>query len=189
MTNKTFLILLLLGVSYTAYNAAAVSENFEISTTIDHEITLGNFRTASDDADVTKNADINLGTLVINPAYEGYTSWRYSDSGVRYDTQGAIISAPNAAVGTFSANIPNPEDCNAPNYNCGGLRIRGNYGNSFIINLFGGSDGGNICGFWFKYSGNSNSFTVYPDHCAIGKVASVTSGKHTGTLSIEYTPR
>ena len=189
--NKTFLALLLIGVSYTAYNAAAVSENFEISTTIDHEIVLGNLRAASADAGITKTSDINLGTIYINPAYtEESTSWTYNDSGiVSYPKGKAVVSVPNATIGRFSANISNPEQCNTARRSCGGLRVTGNNDN-FIFNIFGGNHYDNSCGFYIKYSGNPNIFTVAPYQCnlSIGAYSSMTLGSHTGTLYISYNP-
>ncbi|MBR1648088.1 MAG: hypothetical protein IJ689_00640 [Alphaproteobacteria bacterium] len=193
MINKTFLILLLTGISYTAFNAVAVSENFEISTTIDHEITLGNFRTSADDGNLTKTGDINLGTIVINPGVlgNGQTYWGYDDFGViSFENQGAISSATSPIiVGTFSANIPNPSDCNTPAKSCGGLSLSGPHSPAELVNFFGWSGNKTWCRFYMKYSGNGNTFKVYPHHCFIDEVCTqVNAGVYTGTLTISYTP-
>ena len=187
MINKTFLILLLASLTYTVYNAAAVSETFEISTTIDHEIVLGSFSAASADGNLNKTEDINLGTITINPAHDGETYWRYSDSGiVDIDHPGAVISADMAIVGRFTANIQNPEDCVNIIHGdtCNGLSVT-----EYIDNLFGGSASDlNGCGFAFKYVESENIFRVYPSHCYMDTPSKVTSGTHTGTLTISYTP-
>ncbi|MBR1649169.1 MAG: hypothetical protein IJ689_07765 [Alphaproteobacteria bacterium] len=189
MTNKTFLTLLLLGVSYTAYNAAAVSENFAISTTIDHEITLGNFKTSAADPDVRKKGDLNMGTIYVNPNATKETPFWYDSSGIFYKGSwgDAIVSADNATVGTFTANIPNPSDCiDSSNQACGGLLITGT-SEGYIGSLFGGSDG-NGCYFYIDYSESSEEFKVYPGDCMIMAPTTVTKGVHTGTLTISYTP-
>ncbi|MBQ8677496.1 MAG: hypothetical protein IJ529_03390 [Alphaproteobacteria bacterium] len=187
--NKTFLILLLASVSYTAYNAAAVSENFEISTTIDHEIVLGNLRTASTDADVRKTGDISLGTIVIDSEYTEWSNWNYSDTGIiHFYEQGGIISADNATLGYFTANVPNPEECDTdPMPACAGLTILTDDKYGYIKNLFGSSKGMNTCSFGIKYSGSSNNFKVIPTDCVLSDFKT-TSGTHTGTLTISYTP-
>ena len=189
-TNKTFLILLLAGISYTAYNATAVSENFAISTTIDHEITLGNFRAASADANVSKTGDLNMGTIYINPAYTGSEGavWAYNSSGiVSYIVKGPVVSASNINVGTFSADIPNLSACSKGGTSCGGLSVWGN-SNHDIINIFGGDDVSNWCYFYLQYSGSGNTFYVYPYSCNLKDVSKVTRGLHTGTLTISYNP-
>ncbi|MBR1648133.1 MAG: hypothetical protein IJ689_00870 [Alphaproteobacteria bacterium] len=174
--------ILMLGVasvalgSYCAY--AGNSATMTVTATIAHDVSL------------TKTRDLSLGTITINPATEEETYWFYSDSGVyRLDYGDGIVSASNATVGTFTANIPNPSACNTGTESCGGLSITGNY-EGYIDNLFGGSDGGNSCDFHIKYSGTENSFNVFPDHCWIdeNKMSSVTTGSHTGTLTISYTP-
>ncbi|MBR1649378.1 MAG: hypothetical protein IJ689_07275 [Alphaproteobacteria bacterium] len=187
MTNKTFLALLLLGVSYTAYNAVAVSENFAISTTIDHEITLGNFHAANTEIDVSKTGDMNFGTIVLNPAATEATYWRYALTGEFMLKSGdAIISADNARLGTFTANIPNPRVCYTPAVSCEGLSITGNF-SRFLDNFFGGSGSSNGCGFGIQYIDNS-VFRVYCDWCHIDDVSKVNAGIKTGTLTINYTP-
>ena len=188
MTNKTFLILLLLGVSYTAYNAAAVSENFEISTTIDHEIVLGNFKAASEDGNIIKTGDISLGTIVINKDATGITAWEYSDSGIfRLKSGNGIVSAPNITVGTFTANIANPSACTTASNSCGGLNIAGNHGSS-IYNIFGGNSNSKGCNFYMKYNESADNFKVYPIVCQINDSSQVTTGTKTGTLTVSYTP-
>ncbi|MBR1649125.1 MAG: hypothetical protein IJ689_05960 [Alphaproteobacteria bacterium] len=188
MTNKTFLTILLLGFSYTAYNAAAVSENFAILTIIDHEIVLGNFRSSAADGNLNKTGDISLGTIYINPNATQETNWSYSTSGVCILHNGdAITRADNATIGTFTANVSNPNECNGDNINCAGLSVTGNLGR-WITSLFGGS--GTSCQFRIYYSGDFNIFKVFPYWCRIdeGAVSGVTTGTHTGTLTISYTP-
>ena len=181
MTHKTFLNLLLTGISYTAYNAAAVSENFAISTTIDHEIVLGNLRTASADAGITKTDDINLGTIYVNPAFKETHAWfSYNELGEMDGVIGDfIVRADRATVGRFTANIPNPEACTNRAMSCGGLNT------TLAIALFGGSATSNWCNVYIKYSGNDNVFTVSPN-CNFNNPADVTLGLHTATFTIYY---
>ena len=109
-TNKTFLILLLAGISYTAYNATAVSENFEISTTIDHEIQLGTLKTsASDyDSDLNISRGIDIGTVIIDPAQSSGAA-RGDSNGYYYQgaLSGGIIYIYNTQWGRFTANVQN----------------------------------------------------------------------------------
>ena len=95
MTNKTFLILLLAGVSYTAYNAAAVSENFEISTTIDHDVNIQVIQ------------DLNLGNIVIRPDITNgeIVSVGYNGNGDHHHSSG-IIAISGIKCGKIRANIP-----------------------------------------------------------------------------------
>ncbi|MBR1648521.1 MAG: hypothetical protein IJ689_02865 [Alphaproteobacteria bacterium] len=174
--------ILMLGVagvalgSYCAY--AGNSATMSVTATIAHDVSL------------TKTGDISLGTITINPAYTGDTTqWGYDISGVRsYWNQGALVSAPNATVGAFTANIPNPSACTYGDWSCGGLSITGTY-NNIIQNIFGGSDGDNYCDFYFTYTGSGNQFVAYVNDCDIGDVSQVTTGSHTGTLTISYTPQ
>ncbi|MBR1649450.1 MAG: hypothetical protein IJ689_07650 [Alphaproteobacteria bacterium] len=187
MTNKTFFTLLLLGISYTAYNAVAVSENFEISTTIDHEITLGGFRSLSEDgAGLDVKGNINLGTIYINPTYtQSDTYWNYSDQGIiSYPPQKAIVRADNQTVGLFAADIPDPSACNNQASACGGLEVIGSYVNS--VSFFGGGD--SWCHAYIKYSGESNLFKLFLSYCHIGYPSVITTGVKKGTLTITYTP-
>ncbi|MBR1648693.1 MAG: hypothetical protein IJ689_03740 [Alphaproteobacteria bacterium] len=181
--NKTFLILLLTGISYTAYNAAAISENFEISTTIDHEIVLGNFKAASSDADLDVTDDINLGTIYVNPVFKENHAWfSYDELGKMNNVTGDfIVRADRAAAGRFTANIPNPEACTNRATSCGGLRTTQG------IALFGGSASSNWCNFYIKYSGNDNVFTILPN-CSLNNLAAITLGLHTATFTISYDP-
>ncbi|MBR1648626.1 MAG: hypothetical protein IJ689_03400 [Alphaproteobacteria bacterium] len=173
--------ILLLGVagvalgSYAAY--AANSATMTVTATIAHDVSL------------TKTGDLSLGTITINPAYTGDdTHWNYSDSGViSYTNKGAVVSAPNVTVGTFTANIPNPEACSSESWICGGLSLAGTSYDT-INNIFGGSDNSNKCYFYIKYTGSDNNFKVYPGGCRIsaGKISSVTTGEHSSTLTINY---
>ncbi|MBR1648317.1 MAG: hypothetical protein IJ689_01800 [Alphaproteobacteria bacterium] len=103
MINKTFLILLLASLTYTVYNAAAVSETFEISTTIDHEITLGSFRAASTDVNIREVFGASF-DILINPNY---------DSGfAKYDMTygGGVIAFDPIGSSSFKADLPDPDD-------------------------------------------------------------------------------
>ncbi|MBR1649368.1 MAG: hypothetical protein IJ689_07220 [Alphaproteobacteria bacterium] len=177
--NKYILLTAVAGVALGSYCAyASNSATTTVTATIAHDVSL------------TKTGDINLGTITINPAYTGDTTrWEYSDSGViSYTNQGAIVSAPNATVGTFTANIHHPDTCDAPIDYCEGLSVEGNKGEG-IADLFGASNSDiNGCGFYILYSGTKNSFKVFPGACLIGDVSSVTPGEHSGTLTIQYTP-
>ncbi|MBR1648501.1 MAG: hypothetical protein IJ689_02765 [Alphaproteobacteria bacterium] len=180
MTNKTFLILLLFGVSYTAYNAAAVSENFAISTTIDHEIVLGNFKTASADANITKTGDINIGTIVINPAaVSGFVF--YNLNGTVRSKTGSVTDATAATPGTFTANIANPEACTGITTGCSGLSVPLLHGL-----LSDNGSGYNTCEFRIIYE-SSNAFKVTPSYCGFEN-SSQTPGTHEKTITISYTP-
>ena len=176
--NKYILMMGVAGVVLGAYSAiASNSATMTVTATIAHDVAL------------TKTGDINMGTITINPAYSGSaTEWDYSDSGViDLYSQGAIVSATSPiTVGTFTANIANPTDCDGIENPCGGLRVTGNDG-EYINNIFGGDDDSNFCGFKIKYSGTGNSFKVYPVDCMIYDVSSVTTGSHEGTLTISYT--
>ncbi|MBR1648660.1 MAG: hypothetical protein IJ689_03575 [Alphaproteobacteria bacterium] len=160
--------------SYAAY--AGNSATMTVTATIAHDVSL------------TKTRDISLGTITVNPAYTGTdTEWNYSDSGViSFYNQGAIVSAPNATIGIFTANIANPTACNSASNGCGGLSVEGNPGH-YIDNFFGGSGASNGCVFIIKYSGSSNNFNVYPHGCWIEDISKVTTGAHSGTLTISYT--
>ncbi|MBR1648441.1 MAG: hypothetical protein IJ689_02455 [Alphaproteobacteria bacterium] len=186
MTNKTFLTILLAGISCTAYNAAAVSENFAISTTIDHEITLGNFRAASADANLNVTGDINLGTITVNlnnPENTYGFVW-YNENGVVRQTYGPVVSATNITVGYFNADIPNPEACRGQTSSCGGLSLSPNHLGGIL-----GAGKQNTCGFYIKYV-SGNTFKVYPYGCSYEKPVDVNTvaGTHTSTISIEYNP-
>ncbi|MBR1649332.1 MAG: hypothetical protein IJ689_07040 [Alphaproteobacteria bacterium] len=174
--------ILLIGVagvalgSYAAY--AGNSATMTVTATIAHDVSLN----------VTQNID--FGTITINPAYDkDDTVWQYSDSGViSYTVQGEIVSAPNITVGTFTANIPNPTACNTASDSCGGLTVAGS-GRGFISSIFGtGNVGINMCNLSIKYSGSENIFKVFPDSCYIYDRSIITTGTHTGTLTISYTP-
>ncbi|MBR1648350.1 MAG: hypothetical protein IJ689_01980 [Alphaproteobacteria bacterium] len=180
-TNKTFLILLLLGVSYTAYNAAAVSENFEISTTIDHEIVLGNFRTASTDAELDVMQNLNLGTVVIDPSQsKGCWSPSRIKSGCPLSmcASGGVISVNGYNEGRFYANV----DTNGfyGGNNCNGLSIPDS------INF----DGLNVSLVMF-YDRTREDFSIEANvnsNTAICYTSVPSAGTHTGTLTISYTP-
>ncbi|MBR1648884.1 MAG: hypothetical protein IJ689_04725 [Alphaproteobacteria bacterium] len=158
--------------SYAAY--ASNSATMTVTATIAHDVSLN----------VTQ--DLDFGTITINPAYTGSdTQWNYLSSGpISYEIQGAITSADNITFGTFIANIPNPSVCTGNAPICGGLSITGNNGNE-IRNIFGGSNT-NYCDFNIKYSGSERSFIVDVNECLIRDVSQVTTGTHTGTLTISY---
>ncbi|MBR1649030.1 MAG: hypothetical protein IJ689_05470 [Alphaproteobacteria bacterium] len=162
--------------SYCAY--AGNSATMTVTATIAHDVSLS----------VTQ--DIDLGTITINPAAAYLTEWGYSDSGVyRLYTGDAVVSADNAIIGSFTANIPNPEACNTASDSCGGLSFIGDQP-AYTVDIFGGGGWGNDCYFLIKYSGSENSFKVFPYACGIdeGGVSSVTPGLHEGMLTISYTP-
>ncbi|MBR1649386.1 MAG: hypothetical protein IJ689_07315 [Alphaproteobacteria bacterium] len=175
---KNYILMLgVAGVALSSYAACATnSATMTVTATIAHDVSL------------TKTGDISLGTITINPAYTGtMTFWDYNDSGViSYRNQGAIVSAPNATVGTFTANIPNPEACSNETSACGGLQFRNH--NDIQDNFFGGDNGENHCDLYIKYSGTGNIFKVIPMYCTLGEVSSVTPGEHEGMLTISYTP-
>ncbi|MBR1648635.1 MAG: hypothetical protein IJ689_03445 [Alphaproteobacteria bacterium] len=159
--------------SYCAY--AGNTATMTVTATIAHDVSLS----------VTQ--DLDMGTITINPGYKNNltTYWTYSDSGViSYITQGAIISADNATLGTFTANIPNPSACDRIADACGGLTYE------YIDiedNFFGGNNGENGCFLNIKYSGTENIFKVVPG-CVFGELSSVTAGNYSDTFTISYTP-
>lgn len=158
--------------SYCAY--ADNSATMTVTATIAHDVSL------------KTTGDINLGTITVNPAYTGWTDWQYSDSGVvSYINKGAIISAPDITVGTFTANISNPEACSTANDYCGGLYLESDNGDDFL-SLFTESGSDSACFFYIKYSGDGNNFKVYPRNCTIYDISKVTPDRHTGTLIINY---
>ena len=174
--NKYILMLGVAGVALGSYCAyAGNSATMTVTATIAHDVSLDNV------------TNLSLGTITINPGYTGFTGWNYDDSGeANYFEGQAIVSISNATFGTFTANIPNPSACTGGE-TCGGLRITGNEDN-YINNLFGGSDESNYCGFRIKYGGLGSIFKVITEDCSIGNVFSVTTGAHSGTLHIEYSP-
>ncbi|MBR1648831.1 MAG: hypothetical protein IJ689_04455 [Alphaproteobacteria bacterium] len=174
--NKTFLALLLIGVSYTAYNAAAVSENFEISTTIDHEIVLGVIKAASADAKVSVDQDFHAGTIVFDPTHNNkdFYEIEYDENGYTSFVPG-ITSVSSVIIGQFSADIDNPANCNGTSHICGGLAV---------TELF--DDGIFYCeSFKIKSIGN-NKFKVFPWYCGFLGIPAV--GKYQNSLTITYTP-
>ncbi|MBR1648729.1 MAG: hypothetical protein IJ689_03920 [Alphaproteobacteria bacterium] len=178
MINKTFLILLLAGISYTAYNAAAVSENFEISTTIDHEITLGGFRAASTDAGLKTDRDMDLGTITIDPSYVPPDSdmiWSdiiYNSSGTVTSIDGVVTHADNIKFGRFSANIPNPTAA---------ISLYELYiNNGGVIYIGDAVDCENLK---IYYLGDQ-VFEIRPEYCSVYKIPKAQSYK--GTITISY---
>ncbi|MBR1648444.1 MAG: hypothetical protein IJ689_02470 [Alphaproteobacteria bacterium] len=175
--NKYILLLSIAGVALGSYAAYADnSATMTVTATINHDVSLA----------VTQ--DLDLGTITINPA-GGDTEWRYDTSG-NFDfigDGGAVIAADNATVGTFTANIPNPEACDGKNWACGGLKLSGNWTNGYIRNIFGGSDNSNHCYFHIKYTGDSNVFNVLTPYCWVEDGTSAVPGSHSGTLTISYT--
>ncbi|MBR1648367.1 MAG: hypothetical protein IJ689_02070 [Alphaproteobacteria bacterium] len=175
--------ILLIGVaavalgSYCAY--AGNQDTMNVGVTIVHDVSL------------TKTRDINLGTITLNPDANsnGMTMWNYNSSGEYIARSGnGIVSADDATVGIFTANIPSPSDCdsNDGHFACGGLSIYGNNDN-WIDDLFGSTDGYNYCVFSLKYSSSENNFIVYPSECMINDDLSyITPGTKTGTLTISY---
>ncbi|MBR1648284.1 MAG: hypothetical protein IJ689_01625 [Alphaproteobacteria bacterium] len=180
MTNKTFLILLLAGISYTAYNAAAVSEDFAISTIIDHEIVLGNLRTASTDANLDVTGNISLGTITINSTY-GTGEVYYTSSGLAFDISedGDIIAATSQTPGYFSADISDPAACDGREYSCGGLMVP--QAITFIY-VKGSHESG--CELRISHITNNN-FKVWASECWFNRAS---PGTYTQTFTISYTP-
>ncbi|MBR1648173.1 MAG: hypothetical protein IJ689_01070 [Alphaproteobacteria bacterium] len=181
MTNKTFLILLLVGVSYTAYNAAAVSENFAISTTIDHEIVLGNFRTASTDAGLKTDRDMDLGTITINPSYvfdDDWMQWSdivYNSSGNVTEITHAVTHADNIKFGRFSANIPNPTACNGSSHRCGGLSL-----DNYYMRVGTPISCENLKIYYLS----DQTFEIRPEYCTLTGIPKAQS--YQGTINISY---
>ncbi|MBR1648477.1 MAG: hypothetical protein IJ689_02635 [Alphaproteobacteria bacterium] len=156
--------------SYCAY--AGNSATMTVTATIAHDVSL------------TKTGDISLGTITINPSVAEATEWSYNDSGVLGVAYGdAIVTADNATIGTFTANVPDPTACNTAGASCGGLSVTGNAANT-IEDIFDGSD--NRCSFYIKHSESGNSFKVYPYICIIEDPRYIPTGSHSGTLTITY---
>ncbi|MBR1648333.1 MAG: hypothetical protein IJ689_01880 [Alphaproteobacteria bacterium] len=157
--------ILLLGVatvalgSYCAY--AGNSATMTVTATIAHDVSL------------TVTHDLELGTITINPAYTGNdTYWTYSTSGIISYTSGkALVSAPNATIGTFTANVPDPS----------------NHGNIFDYTAEMSLGGKNYCSFGvFHISGNT--FVIYPDECGIEDMSALTAGTYSVPINISYIP-
>ncbi|MBR1647980.1 MAG: hypothetical protein IJ689_00080 [Alphaproteobacteria bacterium] len=174
---KNYILMLgIAGVALGTYAAyAGNSATMTVTATIEHDVSLS----------VTQN--LSLGTITINPAYTATDIiWHYSDSGIysldNHTLVDSIVSADNATVGTFTANIPNPSACDGTGDVCGGLRV------TQVTNLFGGNDNSNACNSALKYSGSRSSFKVYFSMCYIDDISKVTTGSHSATLTISYTP-
>ncbi|MBR1649307.1 MAG: hypothetical protein IJ689_06915 [Alphaproteobacteria bacterium] len=162
--------ILMLGVagvalgSYCAY--AGNSATMTVTATINHDVSLN----------VTQ--DLDMGTIIINPAYDGDdTDWSYNATGVVYGLDGAIVSADDATVGEFTANIPNPSACVGGYLECGGLELMYNFN-------FGGN---NNCDIVFSHT-SGNNFVVYPENCYMSDFSNITAGEHSDTITISYTP-
>ncbi|MBR1648850.1 MAG: hypothetical protein IJ689_04550 [Alphaproteobacteria bacterium] len=189
--NKTFLIFLLAGVSYTAYNAAAVSERFEISTTIDHEIVLGNFKASAIDSHLSVNRNISLGTIYINSTWSGGSfSISYYNSGTYLSgsPSTSYVTVSGGSIGTFLTS-ESILSCSSASTSCNGFSLNGGR----IYNIFGGSNNSNYCDFVMSFGGYAytypanNAMKVYPRNCIINDFSKITTGDHSGTLTISYT--
>ncbi|MBR1648806.1 MAG: hypothetical protein IJ689_04320 [Alphaproteobacteria bacterium] len=176
---KNYILMLgVAGVALGSYCACASnSATMTVTATIAHDVSLS----------VTQ--DIDLGTITINPAATGDTYWSYNPMGIYSFSQGdAIVSAGNATVGIFTANIPNLSACNSLGKSCGELSVEGNDYNSGIYDLFGAENNDvNGCDFMIEHKRSGNSFSVFPGGCVIQNASSVTTGSHEGTLTISYT--
>ncbi|MBR1648180.1 MAG: hypothetical protein IJ689_01105 [Alphaproteobacteria bacterium] len=172
--NKYILLLGVAGVALGSYCAyAGNSATMTVTATIAHDVSL------------TKTRDLSLGTITINPAYTGNdTTWIYNlDVKSELESEG-VVSADDPILGTFTANIPNPEACHGYDESCGGLSVTGNAG-GYIYNIFGGSDNSNRCLFYIHHT-EANNFQIFPSRCDINDISKVTPGTHTGTLTISY---
>ncbi|MBR1649398.1 MAG: hypothetical protein IJ689_07380 [Alphaproteobacteria bacterium] len=170
--------ILLLGIagvalgSYCAY--AGNSATMTVTATIAHDVSL------------TGTGNISLGTITINPGYmDSDTEWSYSDSGIPSIEAGkGIVSLSNQTVGTFTANIPNPSDCDSPNDICGGLIVS----DLMSRNWLGGSDADiNRCYYEIKHD-SGNSFKLYAYACYIETPSAITEGNRSATITINYNP-
>ncbi|MBR1649390.1 MAG: hypothetical protein IJ689_07340 [Alphaproteobacteria bacterium] len=187
--NKIFLTSLLLGVSYTAYNAAAVSENFAISTIIDHEIVLGNFKSSASDVGVNVSLGVDFGTIVIDSTKNGYVEVDY-ENGRPIIYGDVIVEADSPQNGYFSANIPNPSACNGNTLPCGGLSILEcsfiNGGGCIIPGMMGNTN--TDCTVRIKYSGAGSQFIMQPDSCIAVRASDLVIGTHNKNITISYAP-
>ncbi|MBR1649256.1 MAG: hypothetical protein IJ689_06650 [Alphaproteobacteria bacterium] len=166
--NKYILMLGVAAVSIGSYcSYAGNSATMTVTATIAHDVSL------------TKTRDLSFGTITINPGYTGEdTNWNYDSNGsVSIPTGMAIVSADNATVGIFTANVPAPFTS---------LSVTGNSG-SDIGGIFGGTIDDNYCGFSIEH-GSGNVFYVYPEVCDMTDVSIVRPGVYEGTLTIEYSP-
>ncbi|MBR1648555.1 MAG: hypothetical protein IJ689_03035 [Alphaproteobacteria bacterium] len=178
--NKYILMLGIAGVALGSYCAyAGNSATMTVTATIAHDVSL------------IVTQDMDLGTITINPAATEETEWDYdSDSGV-FNLMGgdAIVSADNAKLGRFTANIPNPSVCGYGTSICGGLEVDAEGQGESLFTLFGPDYGATHCTFGIEYNGDGNDFRIVIIDCMIneGRISSVMPGKHTGTLTITYT--
>ena len=153
--------------SYAAY--AGNSTTMSVTATIAHDVSLSVIQ------------DIDMGTITINPAATEFTMWSYDNNGKYFpDVGDAIVSADDATLGKFTANVPNKEST-------AGLNLIASKDLAGIENLFGGNDGSNFCPFCIGYTGEDNIFRVSIGDCYISDVSKVTPGSHSGTLTISYT--
>ncbi|MBR1649343.1 MAG: hypothetical protein IJ689_07095 [Alphaproteobacteria bacterium] len=151
--------------SYAAY--AGNSATMTVTATIAHDVSL-----------IAVN-DLDFGTITINPTDDDPgEAWvvDYDENGIpKYQTD-LIISADDATLGTFTANIPNPSACNSIATSCGGLSLSEN-----MVTL----DGTDGCDFFIKYSGSGNVFNLVPDECYF---ESPVSGTFEQEVTITYHP-
>ncbi|MBR1649282.1 MAG: hypothetical protein IJ689_06790 [Alphaproteobacteria bacterium] len=166
--------ILLIGVASVAlgsyYAYAANSATMTVTATINHDVSL------------TGTGNINLGTITINPAGEGYGSTSYNSDGTLKAKTDPVTAATAATPGTFTANIANPSACNGTSYTCGGLSV--DYGKESTANIMGGdasSEAG--CTFVIAHD-SSNTFKVVPSYCGVNVRAD--PGDHEATITISY---
>ncbi|MBR1648852.1 MAG: hypothetical protein IJ689_04560 [Alphaproteobacteria bacterium] len=149
--------------SYAAY--AGNSATMTVTATIAHDVSL-----------IAGN-DLDFGTITINPTDAAAWDVVYREDGTSNGLNSDnVISADDATLGTFTANIPNPSACNNYSYSCGGLSLS-------VPELT--LDGTNGCSFGIKYSGSGNTFNLVPDECYF---ESPVSGTFEQEVTITYHP-
>ncbi|MBR1649512.1 MAG: hypothetical protein IJ689_07975 [Alphaproteobacteria bacterium] len=165
--NKYILMLGIAAVALGRYAAyAGNTATMTVTATIAHDVSLS----------VTQ--DIDLGTITINPADADNDGWIYYNlDGTVKSKSDPITAAPNATLGTFTANIANPSACDGSSNTCGGLMV------PTIGGIFGGSH--TSCRFVIEY-GTLNEFRVVPTDCDF-VAGEALAGTHTQTITISYT--
>ena len=167
------LILGIAGVALGSY--AAYAGNFATMTVtarIEHDVSL------SLDGD-----EMEFGTFYIDPSNTEGGDIQYSESGAITSRPAYIVSASDVTPMNFTANIPNPEACNAVSDTCGGLSLS-NVGEAYIF----GAAAGDYCQLFIKYTGIGNNFKIFPDYCRFDFPEDVVLGDHSDTITISYTP-
>ncbi|MBR1649064.1 MAG: hypothetical protein IJ689_05640 [Alphaproteobacteria bacterium] len=112
--NKYILLLGIAGVALGSYCAYADnSATMIVTARIEHDVSLVN------------NLDLNLGTIIIDPAAEDWSiGYNYTSISSKSDS---VIDPGDVEAGQIVANIPNPSACDTISTSCGGLSLSSSF--------------------------------------------------------------